>query len=281
VRLLLAQPTDDLERAVQGLTAWDWIRAGIIFAAAIVLAFVVQRALRRLLDRAGEGRVSARVVARIAAYVVVAVGFIYALGSLDVPITPLFGALGVGGIALAFALQDTMENLLSGIFLETRNMFRRGDQIETNGYQGVVEDLNLRNVILRTFDGERVFLPNSLVIQNPITNYTAFGPRRTNLIVGMPYDVDLARAQRVMLAAVQGVEGVLDSPEPEALVEAFGDSSIEFVVRFWHQPGRANLFWVRDAVAQSLKRSLDEAGISIPFPQRTVWFAPKPASSDG
>lgn len=254
------------------LTAWDWVRAGIIFGSAILLSQILRKAIIALMERRGPDRVAARITGRLVAYVVVVGGFVYTLVALEVPIGPLVGALGVGGIALAFALQDTMENLIAGLVLEARSQFRRGDQICADDFEGTVEDINLRTVVLRTFDGVRVVLPNAEVLKKPIVNFTAFPQRRTTLVVGVAYATDLSEAQRVILDAVRGIEGVHDSPPPEAYVQGFMESSIDFAVRYWHEPSITTLWRVRDAVAQGVKRGLDEAGITIPFPQRTVWF---------
>ncbi len=265
-------PVPDLEDALPALSGWEWIRAGIIFASAILLSQILRKAVVALMQRDGAERVGARIVGRLIAYVIVVGGFVYALVSLEVPIGPLVGALGVGGIALAFALQDTIENLIAGVVLEARSQFRRGDQIRADEFDGTVEDINLRTVVLRTFDGVRVVLPNAQVLKHPIVNYTAYVQRRTTLVVGVAYATDLALAQRVILDSIRGVEGVHDSPPPEAYVEGFMSSSIDFAVRYWHEPTIASLWRVRDHVAQAIKRGFDEAGITIPFPQRTVWF---------
>lgn len=269
----LAQDVPDIP--LEGLTAWDWIYAGIILAAGILLAVIVNRLLRRLLARAGVEKMAARIVGRLVGYVVGAAAFGYALASLDIAVAPLVGALGLGGLALAFALQDTLQNFIAGLMLETRRPFRRGDQIRTNDYEGTVEDINLRNTIIRTFDGKKVVIPNSMIMNNPIENWVYYGSRRTTLIVGVAYDTPLPGAKEVIERAVRGAEGVLDFPSPQAFVEEFADSSINFAVHFWHAPGRASVWAVRSAVAIAVKQALDEAAITIPFPQRTIWYGPE------
>src|SRR5918911_169522 len=103
---------------------------------------------------------------------VVAGGVMYSLSVLGVRLGPLVGALGIGGVALAFAAQTILANFLGSIILQLRRPFRRGDQIATAGCEGTVEDVNFRTVVLRTFDGERVLVPCSQVLSNPITNHT-------------------------------------------------------------------------------------------------------------
>jgi small-conductance mechanosensitive channel len=200
---------------------------------------------------------------------------VYSLVALRVQIGPLLGALGIGGIALAFALQDTLQNFVAGVLLQARRPIRRGDQVLLdNKFEGVVEDIDLRNVALRTYDGLDVFIPNKTVLENPIVNYTRTPLRRASLEIGIGYGIDLGEAQRVLCEATKRTTGVKPLPAPAAWVCEFGDSSVRFTLLFWHSsdPWRA-----RSDVAMSVKVALDAAGIAMPFPQRDVWVhAPGP-----
>ena len=135
---------------------------------------------------------------------------------------------------------------------------------------GRVVDVNFRTVVLVSMDGERVLIPAAKVLDEPIVNYTARPRRRTTLDVGVDYGADLRTACRVLHDAALGAEGVLAQPSPEVLVTAFGESSIELAVRFWHGPTIAEMWKARSAVAIAAKDALDAAGIDIPFPQRVV-----------
>ncbi len=187
---------------------------------------------------------------------------------------PLLGALGVGGIALAFAAQDILENFVAGVLLQVRRPFRVGDQIGSGDFEGIVDDVNLRTVELTTYDGLTVYLPNAEVLQAPIVNYTRTPSNRTSITVGVAYDADLDAVRTILLDACDETDGVLASPPAEVWVEEFGDSSINLAVRYWHDADIATRWRVRSAVAVSVKKSLDDAGVSIPFPQRTLWFGP-------
>jgi small-conductance mechanosensitive channel len=182
--------------------------------------------------------------------------------------------LGIAGLAFAFALQEILGNFVAGILLQVQRPITVGDQIVTNELEGEVKDVNLRAVELRTFDGETVFLPSSIVLQNPIVNWTKTPTRRTVLPVGVAYDTDLAEAQRVIVEAVSEIEEIEDHPEVQAFVEEFGDSSINFAVRFWHGATIVEAWRARDKAAQAIKVGFDDAGITIPFPQATLWFGP-------
>lgn len=270
------EPQEELAEAFQGLTVDDWILAGAVLFGALLISRVVKALAARVVERdggAGASRV-AELVGRVVGGVVVVGGFVYALQVLGVRLGPLLGALGLGGLALAFAAQAILSNVFASVLLQARRPFRAGDQISTNDIEGTVEDVNLRTVVLRTYAGERVLVPCASVLGAPIHNFTTNKLRRTTVEVGVAYHTDLATAQRVLLGAVASVEGVRGQPEPEAWVEAFGESSIDFAVRFWHAPDIATLWRVRSGVAMAVKSGLDAAGIQIPFPQRTLGFLP-------
>ena len=256
-----------------GPTASDWITAAAIILGALLVAALLKRTTSRFVeDEDGGGHAAAVFVGRMVGLVVVIAGVIYGLSSLGVRLAPLLGAVGIGGLAIAFAAQSILQNLFASVLLQARHPFRRGDQIATGDHEGTVVEVNFRTVVLRTFEGSRVLIPASEVLDNPIVNYTAKGLRRTTLEIGVAYDTDLEKAQRVLLDAAKAADGVLSHPAPEAWVEEFGESAIEFALRFWHPPDQATMWRVRSAVAMEAKRGLDEAGISIPFPQRVVSF---------
>ena len=247
------------------------IESVTVLVAALLLAVVLRRVLVRAIDREGDRHVG-RVVGRFLSVAVVAVGAVYALDLLGVRIGPLLGALGVGGIALAFAAQDILQNFIAGVLLQVRHPFRLGEQIRSGEYEGVVEDVNLRTTVLTTYDGLLVFLPNAEVLKHAIVNYTRTPLSRTSLTVGLTYDTDLDRARRVLLEACRVTDEVVQSPPPEVWVEEFADSSINLAVRYWHPADIASRWRVRSAVAISVKKALDAAGMTIPFPQRVLWL---------
>lgn len=252
------------------VTWQDWAVAAAVFAVGIVVGRVLQALLARAIRRGDSEYGAADAVGRAVALIVALGALIYALLALGVKVGPLFGAVGIGGIAIAFAAQAILANFLASVILQMRRPFRRGEQVSTNGMDGTVEDINFRTVVLRTFDGERVFVPSAKVLSEPIVNHTRLGRRRTTLEVGVAYDADLDKALRVLADAARGAHGVLSQPEADAQVESFGDSAVNLVVRFWHAPDVASLYRARTAVAVACKQALDDAGIVIPFPQLVV-----------
>jgi small conductance mechanosensitive channel len=265
--------TEDVPLIADDVTLSEAIQAAAIAVAAILLAIVLRRVLEKTVDREASRHLG-RVLGRFLSVVVVGIGLVYALDTVGVRIGPLVGALGIGGVALAFAAQDLLQNFIAGVVLQVRHPFRLSDQIGSGEYEGVVDDINLRTVELTTYDGLNVYLPNAEVLKNPIVNYTRTPYSRTELSVGVAYDTDLEAAQQALLSACRSTSEVRQQPPPEAWALEFGESSINFAVRYWHPADIASRWRVRSAVAMSIKRALDDAGITIPFPQRTLWFGP-------
>ncbi len=261
---------------IGALTLGDWLWALGLVVIAIIGAIVVRRLATRLFENA-LGYDAARLLGRLGAVVVFGIGVIYALGQVGVSVAPLLGILGLAGLALAFAFQEVLENYVAGVFMALRRPFGHGDEIQTGDHEGVVEEIALRAVTMRTFDGRRLYVPNAEVWRNPILNNTELGSRRTTLTVGVSYDADLEKAGQLLVETLSQTEGVYADPAPQAYAYEFADSSINFALRFWHDPAIADLWRVRDAATKSVKRALDDAGIEIPFPQRVVGFVGEPS----
>jgi small-conductance mechanosensitive channel len=192
----------------------------------------------------------------------------------------LLGALGIGGIAVALALQPTLLNLFSGLMLHAQRPIRLGDEVVTGDIRGTVMDISSRAVVIRTYSGETVYVPNSVVLDREIVNLVKEGCRRTTIVVGVSYQTDLRRAAGVLRDAVATTTGVLADPGPRVLATEFADSSVNFDVDFWHRPDEAAKRRVRSEVAKNIHEALREADIVIPFPQRTLWFADLQRSAD-
>jgi small conductance mechanosensitive channel len=267
VLVLAASSTPVVEHS---LTTLDWVVAGIILAVGIAAGRVIQAILARAVKRGDTEHQAADAFGRMIGLLVIIGAFIYCLSVLGVRLGPLVGALGIGGLAIAFAAQTILANFLASVILQLRRPFRRGDQVSSNDIEGTVEDINFRTVLIRTYEGERVYVPCAEVLSRPITNHTVLGRRRTTLKVGVSYECELETACQVLREAIAQVPGVLDKPPCEAWVTSFADSSVEIAIRYWHAPDAATLWKVRSAVAMAAKRALDGAGIDIPFPQITV-----------
>ena len=184
----------------------------------------------------------------------------------------IVATLGVGSVAIGFAFQDIFKNFLAGIILLAEEPFRIGDEVVIGNYQGTVENISIRTTKIRTYKGERVLLPNSTVFTDAVKVVTAFNLRRTDLAVGVDYNTNLPQAQQLLLQTISQVEGVMSEPNPEIDVVNFGDSSIDFVVRYWSNSQQKGLRKVQTKASIAIKAALDQANISIPYPIRTLYY---------
>ena len=278
--LLLAQ--NDEQVVSDDLTTVDWVVAAAVLVGSVIVAQIAKHFIAKALENAGLDQRVARAGARFASYLIVLGGIVFFLVHLGVKIGSLLAAFAALGVAVAFAVQDDLRNMWAGIQIQSRRPFKLGDQIATGDWVGTVEAINLRATTLRTPDGKQVAVPNGNVMLRGIDNRTTTPIRRTALTVGVAYDADLEHAQRILVVALRGVKEVEPEPEPEALVEEFGDSAINFAVRFWHGAENEEMWSARSAAAIAIKRALDEAAIDISFPQVEVSLRrPSEADDDG
>ncbi len=199
-------------------------------------------------------------------------------------VTPakLFSALGIGGVAIGFAFKDIFQNLLAGILLLIRHPFHAGDEITTGGgFTGTVESIETRATYIRTYDGQRVIVPNSVIYTETVTVITAYDLLRSEYDVGIGYGDDVTTARRIALDAVKGIEGVLADPAPDVLLWDLAGSSKNLRVRWWTRPKRSGVVQVRDRVLQAVSEALVGAGIDLPFPTTQVLFHDQTEASDG
>lgn len=201
--------------------------------------------------------------------VVSIVGFIFPL--LDIDTSGLLVAGGVVGIVIGFASQSIMGNFISGIFLMIERPIKIGDQVNIDNKLGYVEDIKIISTIIRTFDGLYVRLPNETVFTTSITNYVANLTRRFEYVVGIRYNDDADEAIKIIKDLIDQEPYALVHPSPGVFVDTLGDNAVNISVRIWAPATewydlRTKLLWI-------IKKTLEENGIEIAFPQRTVWFA--------
>ncbi|RJP62272.1 MAG: mechanosensitive ion channel family protein [Candidatus Auribacter fodinae] len=207
-------------------------------------------------------------------------GFMIAINilKLDKALLSVLAGIGVIGLALAFAFQDVASNFVAGIALVLRHdrPFKVGDIISTNGQLGIVEEINLRDTMIRTPQGQTIFLPNKIIFENAVINYSLFPHRRIDLSVGVSYGEDLEKVRDIAVNAVENLPGRAKDKDIELYFEEFGDSSINFSIKIWlDMHGGANFFLSTSEAIISIKKAFDKNNITIPFPIRTLDFGVK------
>jgi len=258
----------------QSLTIWDAVWAIVIVASSFLIAAVARRLMRRFLRRfEGIPDTYALFIARATGWVVIVIGVIYALGVLGVDLGPAVLTLLLVVAIAFFAGRGLLENFGAGLILQGTSMFDVGDQIVTGAGAGTVHEITGRTVILRTPDGREINVPNTVVVNEALTNLTTLGQRRSSLEVGVAYGSDLDVVVATLLDAALSSDRVFDEPAPDVLMTEFGDNSLNFEVRFWHDPTVVDERRAVDEVARAVDKAFAAAGIEIPFPQRILGWA--------
>lgn len=198
----------------------------------------------------------------------------------------MLAGLGIGSVAIGFAFKDIFENFLAGIIILFRREMRIGDFVECEDIEGEVEKILIRETHIRKVDGQLVIVPNAIIFKNPWTIRTDQKLRRTTIVCGVAYGEDVDASREVIRKAVLGCESVTTDDSPvQIFAQEFNSSSIDFEVTWWTGSKPIDIRQSRDEVIAAVKRALDDAGIEIPFPYRTLTFAEalplKRCSQDG
>ena len=181
-------------------------------------------------------------------------------------------ALGLGSIAVGFAFKDIFENFFAGILILFREPFQLNDFIECQNFEGFVEEITIRDTHIRLTDGQRVVMPNAMLFKNPVTVRTDQDRRRVSITCGIAYGEHVDEGRDVIRNALQGLESVDQQKDIQIFAKGFGSSSIDFEVTWWTGARPLDIRQSRDKVVAAVKKALDEAGIEIPFPYRTLTF---------
>ncbi|QUY44315.1 mechanosensitive ion channel family protein [Acaryochloris marina] len=184
----------------------------------------------------------------------------------------IIATLGLGSVAIGFAFQDIIKNFFAGILLLLQEPFSINDQIIIDTFEGTVEKINFRTTQIRTYQGERILIPNANVFTSAVQVQTAYASRRTDLGVGVDYNTSLEDTADLLQRTIEQLEGVLPSPTPEIDLVGFGDSSIDFIVRYWTEPQQAQVRRIQTKAIIAIKKAFDKADISIPYPIRTLYY---------
>ncbi|QHT69788.1 mechanosensitive ion channel [Rhodocytophaga rosea] len=250
----------------------------LIFVVFYIIGRLVRKALTKPLQRFSHSQALIGLLLNVIFTAFVATGIFIALSilQLDKAVTSLLAGAGIIGLALGFAFQDIAANFVSGVLLAIRRPIRPGDVIESNSYFGSVISINLRSTIIRTMQGQHVHIPNKDIFNKPIVNFSEEGKRRIDLKCGVSYGDDLEKVKKVTIDAIRSIDYLLNKEDITFFYKEFGDSSINFEVRYWinYKKQQEYLAAVSDGIIR-IKKAFDENNIMIPFPIRTLDFGIK------
>lgn len=253
----------------------NFIMAVLVFIIVFILSKYISSGARKLLDRSKLQDSMKHLIARIVAIVIIIFGLFLVLGILNLSkaLNTILAGAGVVGLAVGLALQGALSNTYSGIILSYVKYVKFGDWIESNGYAGEVVEIDLRSVTLKQPDNNMVYIPNKLVVENPIKNFSTTSQSRVILHCGVGYDSDLSFVRELVQKTISmQFEGV-EKDDVIFLYNEFGDSSINFETRFWIDSTKAlDIHKARTEAMIAIKSAFDKEGIEIPFPIRTLDF---------
>ncbi|MEO8197094.1 MAG: mechanosensitive ion channel [Thermoanaerobaculia bacterium] len=241
----------------------------VVFLFFWLLARLAARLVRRLAARARSDEALRELLVPLTRFAVLSIGVLMALDQMGFEVRSLIAGLGIAGLAVGLAAQETMANIIAGFAILWDQPFRLGDTVTMAGNQGQVSEIGLRSTRIRTFDQREVILPNKEVIQQPIVNHSRSPAMRIDAAMAVAYGIAVERVREVLLAAARRDLPVLASPEPQVVVTALGESGVTVELRVWVADPLAPTS-SRFLLLEVAKRALEEAGLEIPFPQRVV-----------
>ncbi len=198
-----------------------------------------------------------------------------------VDITGLLVGAGFLGIVVGMAARQTLGSLIAGFVLMFSRPFKIGHWVEIGDHEGIVTDISMVNTRLRSFNDEAIVIPNDTVANQSVVNYSESERLRLSLDVGIEYDTDIDLAQEAALEAIEDIDQILRNPPPSVVPTTFNDSSIGLRLRYWIEyPSKPKEWNAHASVVREVKKTFDEEGITIPFPQRTLSGGVETTSTD-
>jgi len=248
------------------------VLALILFSVFLLLARTLRGIADRVLLRTEINRTMRSLLAKALTIFVLAVGLFLVLGILGLQktVASLLAGAGVLGLVVGLAFQDFMSNFFASILISVRKPFDEGDIIKSGDHMGTVINVNLRNTVMKNFEGQQILIPNRLVVEKILENFTRYGSRRVTIAVGVAYESDLRDVATTAVQALDRLPFVLKEPAVVAQYDEFANSSIILKVRFWIAYPGANFFDAQSDAIIAIQESFARAKIDIPFPITTL-----------
>ncbi|NNC83901.1 MAG: mechanosensitive ion channel family protein [Flavobacteriales bacterium] len=268
---------DGIVRLAPNIIVAILVLVAFYFLARFAKRFVTRQSKKRGRENLGQ------VAGGFIRWIVLISGFVLAATIVIPTLKPgdIIAGLGVSSVAIGFAFKDILQNWLAGLLILLRQPFEVDDQIEVSGHEGTVMRIETRATIIRTYDNQRVVIPNSDIYTSAVKVKTANEIRRSQYDVGIGYADDIERAKEVIKKAVSQVEGVSQEKDVEALVWGLDASRVTLRVRWWSKSRRSDVVHINDRVITAVKHALDDASIDMPYETQVHLFHDQTEESDG
>ena len=257
-------------------TVTVWFTTYSIKIVAAILIFIIGKwlcrritnLLTKIMEKNNIDVTLVKFLSSIVYYTLFIVVMIAVAGQLGINTTSFLTIIGAAGLAIALALKDSLANFASGVMLIMFRPIKIGDFVDVGGVTGTVQSIDIFNTTIHSPDNQKHIVPNASITSGVITNVTANDTRRVDLVIGIGYDDDIAKAKGILKAIIKKEERILEDPATNIAVSELGDSSVNFVVRPWV---KTSDYWdVYFALTEEIKITFDKEGISIPYPQQDV-----------
>ena len=232
----------------------------------LLILFIIYRICRSMILRLPENKLKAQhsmMVQKTLKYIYYVCAAMYVLGLFGIKFSAIWGAAGVAGVAIGFAAQTSVSNIISGLFVLSENAMKIGDLVTIDGVTGVVDSTDLLSVKIHTLDNQLVRVPNSTIINKNFLNTSYFPQRRMTIGVSVSYDTDMTLALETLKKAPALCPTVLREPEPAAWFDKFGEKGIDLVLAVWFKS--EDFLQTKNSAFIAIKKVYDEAGIEIPY----------------
>lgn len=229
-----------------------------------LLGYMIRKGLKKKVSEQAIMLFSKGVV-----YIGSALIFLMVLHQAGFKLGTLLGAAGIAGVAIGFASQTSLSNLISGLFLIWERPFSVGDVLHVSSDHGIVHSIDLLSVQLRTYNNQLIRIPNEVLIKSSFTNVTRFPIRRMDIPIGVAYKEDITQVMDILREVAEQNPLCLDEPPPVIVFKGFGDSALEFLFGPWFS--KTDYIALRNSLMTEIKERFDEEGIEIPFPHRTLY----------
>lgn len=252
------------------------ILAIVVFTIFYFISIFVKKGVRKLLQKYVSNKTLVSLLSTTIKISIIILGLILALGILELSktVTSILTGVGILGIVVGFAFQDIAANFFAGVVLSFQKPLQIGDVIEVEDIFGTIDQIHLRSTNVITFQGQYVQIPNRILFENPLINYTRSKKRRVDLEVGVSYTDDLEKVKEVTLNAMKKVKEILPNEEIKFFYTKFDSSSINFSLRFWvNYSNEKDYLLGRSNAIIEIKKAFDKENITIPFPIRTLEFS--------
>ena len=268
---LFFDKTDSIFSWIKNLITWEHLfkLIGSIFIIFVIWIFfrIIAKTIRRIPETKLPAQRSA-IIIKFIRYLFYIVVVLYVLSLFGINLKAIWGAAGIAGVAIGFAAQTSVSNLISGLFVLTEGSIHVGDTIIVGDVTGIVDEVKLLSVRVHTYDNQMVRIPNSTIINSNLTNNSYHHKRRLTLKVGIDYSTDMRKALETLQKAPSLCPTVLSDPAPAVWFDGFDSSSISIVVAVWFKP--VDFLQTKNDLYVAIKQVLDEEGIPIPFNQLDV-----------